>query len=190
MRSISKLLFVVCALLCASTAQKEKFVGIKDIAAAGKINSGGYTNSLLGVAIDAPDANLTLNPYIQESAQRGRILQVLSKPTNWDDTYTIALLADLLAVNPLVKTPDDYVRSVRHGFEHQGQPTVREEFPISIGGVRFIVAMTEEHVPNGKKYYHGIYTTFRRGYILSLDVEASAPWKLNELVARQVKFEK
>ncbi len=173
----------------AQTKKFEKSVGISEVAAAGRISGNQYKNSFLGLTIDAPNATLSLNPVMTVTAQRGRLLQVLSKGADWEDTYTLAVLADLLAVNPLTKSPADYVRSLRRNFEHEGSPTVREEFPMSISGVNFTGAVVQEQVPNGRKYYRGIYTTFRRGYILSFDVEASSQEKLNALVTRLIKLE-
>jgi hypothetical protein len=73
-------------------------------------------------------------------------------------------------------------------LEIEGLPAVREEFPLTIGGVEFTGAILEEHVPAGRKYYRGMYSTFRNGYILSFDAEAASENKLNELVTRLVKF--
>ena len=82
------------------------------------------------------------------------------------------------------------MRSVRHQLEKEGPPTVREEFPITIDGVEFTGAILEEHVPAGRKYYRGLYSTLRNGYILTFDAEASSEVKLNELVTRVVRFTK
>jgi hypothetical protein len=65
---------------------------------------------------------------------------------------------------------------------------VRDEFPISIGGTTFAGAILEERDPSGRKYYRGLYSTFRNGYILSFDVEAASDNRLNELVTSVVKF--
>ena len=70
-----------------------------------------------------------------------------------------------------------------------GLQTVREEFPINIAGQDFVGVVLQEQVPNGKNYYRGFYTTFRKGYILTFDVEAPSPEKLSELVTTLVKFD-
>lgn len=42
----------------------------------------------------------------------------------------------------------------------------------------------------GRKYYRGVYATFRNGYILSFDAEAASEDKLNKLLAGIVSFAK
>jgi hypothetical protein len=139
------------------------------------------------LTVDAPNATLELNPSVNATFDRARLLQVLAKPTTFEDTYTFGVLADSLARNENLESPAQCVRSVRHQL---GLPTVREEFPIVIAGVQFTGAIVQEQVPNGRKYYRGFYATFRNGYILSFDAEASSEAKLSELVARIVKFGK
>lgn len=181
------LLLLLVSTVCA--AQTRKFVGISDVAAAGAVDKDTYTNSFLKLSVHAPNATLKLNPVITQTAQRGRLLEVLAEHRGWNDTYTFAVIADLLAVNPLTKSPGDYIRAARQSLERQGSPTVRQEFPITIAGVQFTGAVLQEQVASGQKYYHGIYTTFRNGYILSFDVEAPSQDQLIELVNRLVKFE-
>lgn len=137
----------------------------------------------------APNATLELNPRVNRGEQRARLVQVLSKQGKWEDTYTFAVLADSLAKYPQLQSPAHYVRSVRHQLERQGLPTVREEFPITIAGVQFTDAVLQEQVASGQKYYRGMYTTFRDGYILSFDAEAASENKLNDLVRRLIKIE-
>jgi hypothetical protein len=189
MKSLISGMLLLCGLVALATAQTNKFVGITEVAAAGSINANQYKNSFLGLTVDAPNATLSLNPTVAATAQRARLLQVLSKQPEWEETYTLAVLADLLAVNPLTKSPADYVRTLRQKLNQEGSPTVREEFSISIAGMNFTGAVLQQQVPNGRKYYRGIYTTFSRGYIVSLDVEAPSQERLNELVTKLIKFE-
>lgn len=161
---------------------------ISVVAASGAVSGNRYTNSFFKLSVDSFNATLQLNPLVNTSGQRARLVQVLAKPTNWEDTYTFAVLADCLTEYPQLESLTQYVRSVRHELEKEGLSTVREEFPISIGGMQFAGAILEEHVPAGRKYYRGMYSTFRNGYILSFDVEAPSEAKLNELVVTAVKF--
>ena len=184
--TVGILLVLLVSVVC--MAQATKFVGISDVAAAGAVDKDTYVNSFLKLSVYAPNAALKLNPVITQTAQRARLLEVLAEHRSWNDTYTFAVIADLLAVNPLTKSPGDYVRTVRQSLERQGSPTVQPEFPVTIGGVQFTGAVLQEQVPSGQKYYHGIYTTFRKGYILSFDVEAPSQDKLSELVNQLVKF--
>lgn len=173
-----------------SRARTEKTVSISVIAAAGTVTNTNYRNSFLKLAVDAPNATLKLNPLVNESGGRARLVQILSKRTIWENTYTFAVLADILANYPQLRSETQYVRSVRHQLEREGLPTVREEFPITIDGTRFIGAILQEQTPNGHKYYRGFYTTFRDGVIVSFDAEAASENKLNGLVKQLVKLGK
>jgi hypothetical protein len=168
--------------------QSNKPADISFVAAAGAVSGNRYTNSFFKLGVETSNATLQLNPLVNTSGQRARLLEVLAKPTNWEDTYTFAVLADCLTEYPQLESLSQYVRSVRHELEKEGLSTVREEFPISIAGMQFAGAILEEHVPAGHKYYRGMYSTFRNGYILSFDVEAPSEAKLNELVVTAVKF--
>lgn len=117
-------------------------------------------------------------------------MQALAKQTTFDNTYAFEVLADTLAKYPQLQSPTHYVRSVRHQLEREGLRTVREEFPITIGGVEFTGAILEEQVPEGRKYYRGMYSAFRDGFVLSFDVEAASPEKVNEVVVRVVGLAK
>lgn len=189
MTTFLKLAVLLLSLILFSSAQTQKFVGISEVSAAGTLKDDKYTNAFLEFSVKASNSTQTLNPSVQTSAQRARLVQIEAKPTTWENTYTFAVIADLLAVNPLTKKPSDYIQALRRSLEHQGFPTVREEFPIKISGLDFTGAVFQEQVPNGRKYYRGIYTTFRKGYILTFDVEAPSEEKLNELVTTAVKFE-
>ncbi len=175
-------------LVAISLAKTKKSGDISTVAAAGAVTGSRYTNPYFKLAVDAPNATLSLNPLGHTAGERARLLQVLPKQTKWDDTYTFAVLADKLTNYPQSQSPARYVRYIRQQLEKEGLPTVREEFPISIAGVEFTGAILQEAVPSGRKYYRGIYSTFRSGYILSFDVEATSEDKLNEVVSRLVGF--
>lgn len=163
---------------------------ISDIAAAGRVSNSEYTNSLLKLSVNAPNATLQANPLVDKEGQRARLVQIFSKPATWDDTYTFAVLADTLARYPHLESSEEYVRSVRHQLEREGLVTLREEFPITIDDVRFTGAIMQEQTPDGRKYCRGLYTTFRNGLILSFDAEAATQGKLNDLVKRSVRFDR
>ena len=103
------------------------------------------------------------------------------------DKFEIAILADSLAANPLIHTPEQYARSVRHQFEKQGMETESAASPAEVSGVSFVPAFLKVNDGN-TSHYRGIYTTFLNGYIPSLDVSAATPEKIAQLVDRTVKF--
>jgi hypothetical protein len=187
-KSIITAILLTVSPIAFSRAQTKKSADISDVAAAGTVAGSRYTNSYFKLTVDAPNATLILDPLVVAGGGRARLIQVLSKQTKFDDTYTFAVLADSLTMYPQLQSPAQYVRSVRHQLEKEGLPTVREEFSVILAGVEFTGAVLQEQVPSGKKYYRGMYTTFRNGYILTLDAEAASEDKLNQLVAHLVSF--
>lgn len=174
------------------SAQSEKVPDITTVATSGAVTESRYANAYFKLTIDAPNATLQLNPVMNTAGQYARLVQILAKTTNWVDVYTFAVSAETLSnLDKYPNTPPSrYVRSVRHQLEREGLTTVQEEFPVSIAGVEFTGAILEVPESNGRKHYRGVYTTFRQGYILSLDAEASSQKRLTELVQRMVAFSK
>ena len=187
-KSIITAILLAVSLVAISLAQTKKPADISTVIAAGTVDGSRYTNPYFKLTIDAPNATLALNPLVSPVGARARLLQVQSKQAEWNDRYTFAVLADTLTEYPQLQSPAQYVRSVRHQLEKGGMPTLREEFQITIAGVGFTGAVLQEQVPSGQKYYRGLYTTFRSGYILSFDVEAPSEDKLNQVVSRLVRF--
>ena len=187
---LSLSLVVVLSILAAGTAaQSPKAVDISAVAAAGRVSDGNYSNSLLRITVKAPNGTLQANPLVNKEAGRARLVQILSKQTAWEDTYTLAVLADTLARYPQLQSPAHYVRSVRHQLEKEGLTTLREEFPIAISDVQFTGAIMQEEV-DGRRHCRGLYTTFRDGFILSFDAEAASEDRLNALVKSSVNLGK
>ncbi len=179
---------LIASLIGSSVAQTKKAVDISTVAAAGKVTSDKYSNSIFQLTVNAPNATLQLNPFVNKEGGRARLLQVLSKQTTHDDTYTLGVLADTLANYPQLQFAEHYVRSVRHQLEKEGLSAVREEFPITIGGQPFAGAILKVQEPNGQVHYRGLFTTFRGDFLLSLDAEAASEEKVNALVTRLVTF--
>jgi hypothetical protein len=183
-------LVLVAAEITGLAAQSKKAPDISTVASTGAVAEGKYTNSFFRLTVAAPNATFEVNPLLNKEGGRARLVQVLSKGTTFDNTYTLAVLADTLARYPQLQSRPHYVRCVRHQLEKEGLATVREEFPITISGAEFTGAILEEHVPEGRKYYRGMYSAFHDGFILSFDVEAASPEKVNELVVRVVSLAK
>jgi hypothetical protein len=184
--SLAFVVFTTNAWCIGSNSKPADITGVAD---AGAISKDQYRNGFFNLVVDAPDATLQLNPVVDKPGQRARLLQVLAKPAKWDDTYTFAVLADALGNYPQLQSAAHYVRSVRHQLEKEGMPTVRDEFAIVISGIQFSGTILQEHIESGRKYYRGLFATFRNGYILSFDVEAASPDKVKEMVTRLVRFE-
>lgn len=187
MKRTVSLIWSISIFVGAIAAQKPTAPNISAVAAAGQVSNGKYSNSLLKLTVEAPNGTLQINPLVNQEQGRARLLQILSKPGAWEDTYTFAVLVDTLARYPQLQSPAQYVRSVRHQLETEGLATLREEFPLSIRGVQFTGAIMQQEV-DGKKHCRGLYTTFRDGLIISFDVEATTEEKLNSLVTRAVNL--
>jgi hypothetical protein len=163
---------------------------IKDIAsvfAEGKIHGYEYTNDYFGLTLTAVNAQFTEGGFVSSEGKRARLIDAQCNAESWGDKYEIAILADALSANPLVLSPEQYVRSVRHELEREGMVTVDEESPIEISGLRFVRAALKV-TGQAQTHYQGIYTTFLNGYILSIQIEAPTSERLNQIVLSTVKF--
>jgi len=187
MRQVLAIIAITLGLAAVAVAQNRQVANISAVAAAGAVSSNQYTNSYFKMSVDAPNATLQLNPVLDVKGQYARLLQVDSAHLSWEETYAFAVTADSLTINPQVKSAAQYVRSIRHKLEKDGLPTVRQEFPITIAGAQFTGAVLEQQA-QGQKYYRGIFSSFRNGYVLTFDVEAATPERLNKLVTGAVKF--
>ena len=184
-----KKIVLLLVLAPALVAQTDKPPNVTSVAAAGSVAKFGYTNSYFKLSILAPSATVNLNPLVNASGGRARLVQVLSNGKSWDATYTFAVLADALAnYHPPLESTTIYVRSIRHNLEKEGLSTVKEEFPVTIAGIQFTGAILREQTSDGRKYFRGMYSTFRNGYALSFDVEGSSEAKLTEMLAHMVVF--
>jgi hypothetical protein len=173
-----------------TVALNSQSVDISAVAAAGAVSENKYTNSFFKLTVDAHNATLKLNPLINTSGKRARLMQALAPNANREAAWSFAVLADSLGIYPQLQSSAQYVRSVRHQLEKQGLSTEREEFPITIAGAQFTGAIMQEPEPSGLKHYRGFYSTFLEGYILSFDAEASTENRLDDLVTRIVTFTK
>jgi hypothetical protein len=190
MRSIS--FTVLSFILVAAATAAEAQTPVKDISAVyaeGKITANEYRNDYFGLTLTLSPVNaqFTQGGFVSPEGKRAHLVNAQLNSSNWDEKYEIAILADALSANPLVRLPEQYVRSVRHQFEREGMTTIQEETPIEISGVKFVQA-TMKVMEEGRNHYQGMYTTFLNGYILSIQIQASTPERLNQIVLSMVKF--
>ena len=170
-----------------SHTQEKSTKDISGIYAEGKISGTEYKNEYFGLTLSAAPGRFTQGGFVSSEGKRARLVDAQNNASDLQDKFEIAILADSLAANPLIHTPEQYARSVRHQFEKQGMETESTESPAEVSGVSFVRAFLKVNDGN-TSHYRGIYTTFLNGYILSLDVSAATPEKIAELVARTVKF--
>lgn len=182
---ILSLVFIAVAL--EGTANQGATKDIKAVYADGKIADGQYKNAYFGVTLVPENAQFTQGGFVSSEGQRARLVDAQANAANWDDRYEIAILADALSANPLINSPTQYVRSVRHQLEKERFETVQAESAIDISGSKFIYA-TMKIAEDGKTRYRGLYTTFLNGYILSLDLTAGSAARL-ESILKMVRFE-
>src|SRR6476646_8180467 len=118
--------------LFASAAVTMEQTPIKDISAVfaeGKVSGNQYKNDYFGLTLTPAGAQFTQGGFISSQGKRARLVDARASAKNWEDRYSIAILADALSANPLIHSPDQYLRSVCHQFEREGLVTVQEESP-------------------------------------------------------------
>jgi hypothetical protein len=164
---------------------------VKDIAAVyaeGKSSGTRYTNGYFGLTLDIAPGEFTQGGFLSEEGKRARLIDAQYKAANPEDRFEIAILADLRSANPKVLSAEHYARIARHQFEKQGMTDVKTEAAVQVSGVQFTEAILKEG-DGASAHCRGIYSTILNGYILSIDVSAPTPERIEELVGRAVKFE-
>jgi hypothetical protein len=160
---------------------------ISTVYAEGKVSGNEYKNDYFGLSLSAGGGKFTEGGFVSSEGKRARLVDVQANAGNWEDKFEIAVLADSSAANPLIHSPEQYVRSVRHQFEKQGMETEKAESRIEVSGLTFARGVLKVN-DSGRVHFRAIYTTFLKGYILSLDVSAATPEKIEQLVAKAVQF--
>jgi hypothetical protein len=179
------------ALLFSAVVTQAQIKPTKDISvvyAEGKTTGTEYKNEYFALTLTAAPGQFTQGGFVSSKGKRARLVDVENNSSNFQDKFEIAVLADSLAANPLVQSPEQYARSVRHQFEKEGMKTERAESPIEVSGLPFVQAILKVN-EGGSSHYRAFYTTFLNGHILSLDVSAATPEKIAQVVTRAVKFE-
>jgi len=185
-----RLVFGIALGLLASTFCIGQTSSPKDISyvyAQGKVVGQEYRNEYFGLTLAPENAQFTAGAFVSTEGKRARLVDAQANSKNWEDKYEIAILADALAANPLVHSPEQYVRAVRHQLEKEGLVTVSEESSTEISGMHFVAAAVRVN-DQDHSHYRGLYTTFLNGYILSLDVTAASPERLRTIVHSMVHF--
>jgi hypothetical protein len=188
MRPYSAIFLV--ALLFSPVVTQPQQKPTKDISAVyaeGKISGTEYKNEYFALTLAAAPGQFTKRSFVSSDGKRARLVDVENNSPNFQDKFRIAVLADSLAANPSVHSPEQYARSVRHQFEKEGMEIEKAESRIEVSGLTFVQALLRVN-EGGSSYYRAIYTTFLNGYILSLDVSAATPEKIAQVVSRAVRF--
>lgn len=183
-------IFLLALLFCPAVtqAQEKPTKDISAVYAEGKISGTKYKNEYFGLTLTAAPGRFTQAGFVNSAGKRARLVDVQNNSSSFRDKFEIAVLADSLAANPLVRAPEQYARSVRHQLEKQGMETEKAESPIDVSGLPFVRAILKVN-EGGSSHYRANYTTFLNGYIVSLDVSAATPGKIAQLVTIAVKFE-
>jgi hypothetical protein len=174
------------ALLSTTAASQSSVPDISVVYAQGKVEGYQYKNDYFGLTLTTPEAEFTKGGFISSQGKRARLIDAEANATKREDKYSVAILADALSGNPLIQSPTQYLRSVRHQFEREGLATIQEKSSLTISGLSFIPAVMKTRV--GDSHYQGMYTTFLKGYIVSVQVEAPTAERLNEIMQTKVSF--
>jgi hypothetical protein len=161
---------------------------ISTVVAAGTVEGGVYSNPYFGITIAAPDAKFTVPSLVNEPGHRARLLNLVYDSPDGAKNYTIGLMADSMENYPKTMSMDVYVRSVRHQLEKDGLLTEQGEFPIIISGVAFTGAILKVPEKPNFGYRRGIYSTFRNGYVLSLEIQARDQERIQQVLSSAVKI--
>src|SRR6202795_2252808 len=168
-------------------AQQKPTKDISAVYAEGKISGTEYKNEYFALTLTAAPGQVTQGGFVSSEGKRARLVDVEDNSLNYQAKFRIAVLADSLAANPLVHSPEQYARSVRHQFEKQGMETEKAESPTEVAGLTFVRAVLKVS-DSGHVHHRAIYTIFLKGYILSLDVSAATSEEIEQLVANAVRF--
>ncbi len=161
---------------------------ISSVLRAGKVSPNVYENQYFGLTLTVKNAKFKAGSVINAKEKRARLVDAFVDSASWNDRLTISILVDSKLQNPLVQSADQYVRAVRHQFEREGMATVNAETPMDISGVTFIGSILKVRGQGGE-YVRGIYTTFLKGYIFTIDVTAPSPIRSNEIVQQAVRIQ-
>lgn len=182
----ANLLVALLALFSAAAGQQSD-KGISAVFAEGKISSGQYTNTYFGLTLKPDGAGfVSQGAFISPQGKRARLVHAQRDAANWQDKYSVAVLADALSANPLIKSPGQYLRIVRQSFEREGLITAQEETSTKISGVPFIKSVMKTRDSN--PHFQTMYTSFFKGYILSIQVEAPSAERAQQIVDTMITF--
>jgi hypothetical protein len=174
-------------LLSSDSRAQSPAKSISEVYAQGKTSGQEYRNDYFGLTLTVDGGQFTSRSFLSSEGKRARLVDAEANAKNWDEKYSIAVLADGRSENTLIQTPSQYVRAVRHQFEKEGMQTVREEFSVEISGLPFAGAVMKVKEQD-RVHFRGMYATFLNGYILSLDVAAGSPERLDQVVQKTVRF--
>lgn len=177
------------ALVASAAQQPASFPSpnLPTIIAAGSVTPGKYENRLLGLTLDISQSTYAV-PEAARAQQHAAIISIGGGSATSHDKYSLDVRLDELIGHQQFHSPAEYVRSAREQFEARGFSILREEFPIDISGIEFTGMAMKGKNTSAEEVYRGIYSTFRLGYVLTLDVEAATETGLNEIVTSRVHF--
>lgn len=162
--------------------------GIRAVYVEGKIAHGTYTNPYFGVTLTPVGGKFTRGAFISKDGGRARLADAQMDTRQWASRYEIAILADARRANPGIHSPATYVRAVLRALGRKGWETIHRGRPTTISGRRFIGALLAKRYGwFGPDRYRGISTTFLKGYIVSLEIDAGSLPCLRE-ARRMVRF--
>ena len=133
-------IIVLCLVADATLLHSAQINTIRDISyvyALGKINGREYRNDYFDLTLTTKNAEFTRGSFINEQGKRARLVDAEANSKVWEEHYEIAVLADSLAANPRIRSPEQYLRAVRRGLEKEGLRTIGEETSVEISGLRF-----------------------------------------------------
>ncbi len=160
-------------------AKLVKALDIAGLIASGQVDGQRYRNRYFDISFAAPGATFTAPSAIDDQSRNVRLVEAVVKAENREDMYTISILADRLSNYPTLTSRAEYIHGLTSQLEREGAKSARgDTFPYMISGVEFTGAiLTESDGPN-LSHFRGIFSTVRKGYILSFDIAATTEDKV------------
>ena len=179
------------ALSHAESCASQTVGDIKSVVAAGRVVANRCSNEYFGLSVTADNGEIQAPVFVNAEAQRARLMDASALLKVHPFRYSMGVLVDSCAKNPLIHSLEQYVRAVSHQLTKESVETlepIREEFPIDISGVSFVGTVMKVSI-RGQVYYRGVYATFLNGYIFGLDVKADDTERLQELLTNMIRFQ-
>jgi hypothetical protein len=158
-------------------------VDVRSLIAAGKVDGKRYWNEYFGLSFTAPGAALTAPSTVDEQGRNVRLVEAVAGSQKREDMYTISILADRSPNYPQLLSRSEYVTTITAQLKREGAKTTRDNFQYVISGVEFVGSILQESDGLTTSHFRGIFSTFMKGYFLSLDVAAISEERVLEIAS-------
>ena len=165
---------------------------VSSVLAAGKVNGDTYQNSYFGITLSAPKAHWEVRGPISIHRRQARLIDAVydsGVPERGpEENYTLALLVESQENFPKGTTIEQYVRTLGHRAEDDNVKIYREEFPLTVQGVRFVGTVFRFFERPNFGYYRALYSTVLNEYFVTIQVQCGSEERVQKLFSSAVKI--